>query len=472
MPQITIGPEFFRKSKLDYSNWVWAFVREIAQNSIDCRSSKIVLSAQLNAEGDTVVVVQNNGSPMTETEMVTRLLSLGSSGKNFEGTVGGFGKAKEILYFTHKSYKIESGTIVCEGSGANYEITLAGEYLHGTRSTVVMEGNVVDRILIAAKKFVQMSNVRVTFYINGEEQKEKLHCGRYRKSLSFGDLYTNKYLPNLLVVRVHGIPMFYRSVNHKGCVVVELSGDHSKILCSSRDGLVWSKQIELDRFVTELSVDRRTTLKSREVEYHHFEGTKFRVPLTEASNESFSTSQSSQEARPIQQAAYTSGVAVQEVENSSDNRGTCFDFVVKNETGYKIKPQYLPGEKFSPYAMRIARIWTNLLVELHKIFKCSEPFSVGFVFSEDLLGLFERGSFGRVFFINPVKIEGNKWVRKYKTTLQYGQSDLNSLAATALHEFVHGLGYLCHDEDFSNKLTQCMEKVLTHHSDIRKCFKI
>src|SRR5207237_5940442 len=77
---VTIGPEFFGKSFNDYRDKYWAFAREIMQNSIDCGSRSIDISIREMPDDDaTLVVVRNDGEPMTEDILVGKLLSLGSS---------------------------------------------------------------------------------------------------------------------------------------------------------------------------------------------------------------------------------------------------------------------------------------------------------------------------------------------------------------------------------------------------------
>src|ERR1700730_3473627 len=107
---VTIGRKFFSKSFNDYSNKFWAFAREMMQNSLDCGSKMISIEIheRTSPDGDaeTHVTVENNGEPMSLEILRDKLLSLGESGKEFPGSVGGFGKAKEILYFAHKRYVI------------------------------------------------------------------------------------------------------------------------------------------------------------------------------------------------------------------------------------------------------------------------------------------------------------------------------------------------------------------------------
>ena len=81
MPQISIGPELFAKAKNDYNDWHWAIVREFNQNGMDCDSRTIQWTVAIE-NGQTIVTVTNDGSPMTEEVLIGKLLSLGSSGKD------------------------------------------------------------------------------------------------------------------------------------------------------------------------------------------------------------------------------------------------------------------------------------------------------------------------------------------------------------------------------------------------------
>lgn len=158
---VTIGPEFFTKSFNDYRDKFWAFAREIMQNSLDCGSTTIdIVIREEEDEGRTVVVVGNDGEPMTKDILVNKLLSLGSSGKDFRGAVGGFGKAKEVLYFAHRAYTISSGDLWVSGSGAGYDIEESNTPIHGTRSMVTWEGCVAERLREGFRRFIALCDRR------------------------------------------------------------------------------------------------------------------------------------------------------------------------------------------------------------------------------------------------------------------------------------------------------------------------
>jgi hypothetical protein len=65
MASFKIGREFFAKSKADYADWRWSWVREISQNSMDCGSNRIDVTIERDG-ANTQIAVSNDGQPMTQ----------------------------------------------------------------------------------------------------------------------------------------------------------------------------------------------------------------------------------------------------------------------------------------------------------------------------------------------------------------------------------------------------------------------
>src|SRR5580698_6197763 len=114
---VKIGPSFFAKEFQEYSNWRWSYIREAAQNCIDAPHSTEMYFSITHDGHNTRVTFGNNGVPMNEDVLTNKLLALGESGKNFAGTVGGFGKAKLLLLFCHLSWSVRTGTLLADGEG-------------------------------------------------------------------------------------------------------------------------------------------------------------------------------------------------------------------------------------------------------------------------------------------------------------------------------------------------------------------
>ena len=280
---VTIGPQFFSKAFNDYSNKYWAFAREILQNSIDCGSTEISISVAEDLSGGTIVTVINDGEPMSSDVLVNKLLSLGASGKDFKGSVGGFGKAKEILYFAHRSYVIVTGGLHVSGSGAGYNLEQAAVPQDGTLSQVIWDGNHADSLVANFKRFIELCRPGILFTLNGNAIQPKLATGTLNRTLDrdenpWAEVRLSQVEENLLVVRMGGIPMFHRRTEFKGTVCIELLGTSAERLTSNRDGLLWSFSDQLNAFVTSIAIDKKTVFKLEKAEYKRFRGTKLRRP--------------------------------------------------------------------------------------------------------------------------------------------------------------------------------------------------
>jgi hypothetical protein len=488
---VTIGPEFFIKAKKDYTDWRFALVREFFQNCIDCGSSQIVVECH-EGDGVTKLSVTNNGESMTESILLDKLLSLGSSGKNFEGTTGGFGKAKELLYMCHDEYRIHSGTLVVEGSGAAYDLQTDAEFFGGTRSDIVIEGYHESELLSAIRKFIGFAQWDGVFVINGDTEKGDLRKGSPRRDLGFGMVYSNRSFSYQMVVRINGIPMFSKGIGLDRCVVVELKGKSDEILTANRDGLLEPFSGELSSFVTELSVDKRSALKARQPRYIQYRGTKMchvrslnvldvvepvvdcvgsPVPMMPAVDVCVNA-ELVPGASAASMVAWSVAAKAMAAAEKTPKSKLGMNFILKNETDLKIPAYYDPGTgEFSEYSRKLVRIWGRLMVEMHRLFDAEAEFSIGFVFDEESEAEFENGGYGQVYYLNPCKIKEQKYSYSKSFQKRFKLTERGRLIAIAAHEFVHGLGMGWHDESYANKLTDVLGVVLSSSSRFAWCFK-
>jgi len=490
---VTIGPEFFVKAKKDYTDWRFALAREFFQNCMDCGSTQIVVETS-EANGVTSLSVANNGDPMTQEILINKLLSLGSSGKNFEGTTGGFGKAKEILYFSHQSYRIHSGSLVVEGSGAAYDLQTDAEFFHGTRSDIVIEGHHEADLLSVIRKFIGFAQWDGVFVINGREERGDLKKGSPRRDLGFGMVYSNRSFSYQMVVRINGIPMFSKGISLDRCIVVELKGKSDEILTANRDGLLEPFGSDLSDFVTELSVDKRSALKARQPRYIQYRGTKMchvrslnvvevvepvvdcvghRQVFTTPAVDTCINAELFPEAAAASMVAWSVAAKAMAAETASKSKSKLgMNFILKNQTDLKIPAYYDPGTgEFSEYSRKLVRIWGRLMVEMHRLFDAEAEFSIGFVFDEESEAEFENGGYGQVYYLNPCKIKEQKYSYSKSFQKRFKLTERGRLIAIAAHEFVHGLGMGWHDESYANKLTDVLGVVLSSSSRFAWCFK-
>lgn len=486
--QVKIGPDFFKKELREYSDWRWALIREALQNSTDAPSSNsISVDVALNADGNTVLSFENNGSPMDIDILCNKLLTLGESGKNFEGSVGGFGKAKVVLYLSHESYTIRTGTLEVVGRGGNFDVTEDLEYFHGTRSVVIIKGDEVERLVDNTQKFIALAQWHGTIKLNGKPYRCEMHKGAPRREFDFGKIYTNKSSTNIMVVRVGGIPMFVQHVSVDRCVILELSGSSLQTLTSNRDGLSGSIRWAVEDFVNQLATDKRKALKKQPVtKYQRFIGEKFNETTREDAGLSFSVS------GLVSAFAGGSGggsgggsvglmtASVSETTEREYRSQLAEMFIIKNETELKVPDYYKPNSpEFGTYAKKLAIIWGKLMLTMHKLFDSKDAFSIGFIFAEPdddsddttLAEYEESDRYGKVYYLNPVRVvkQANSQSRSFKK--RFLLTERNKLITYACHEFVHGTGLGSHNDEYSYRLTEYVIEVMDNRQKFNWCFQ-
>lgn len=486
--QIKIGPEFFAKAKNDYNDWQWAIIREFVQNSVDCDSKTIEISVEL-IDGGTHLVVKNDGDPMTREILTSKLLALGSSGKESRsaGSIGGFGKAKEILYFCHEWYKIQTGSMEVNGSGAEYDLTSNDRSIKknvdGTISTLQIAGDHVSELVRATKKFASMTQWNGTLILNGEILGCDLRKGSRRKELSFGVIYSNRSHSNRVIVRINGIPMFCDYISFDGCIVVELSQDSLEALTSNRDGLKGQFRQDLMGFINELAADKSSALRDSTPRYTRFPGKSFSVSVKNVIKSIVSRTPSSSESddwpivRISDDVKFTlkgdspanTVAAKMAAAEKTESVEYDFEFICKNETGMEVPDYFLPGA-MSKYSSKLLQNWANVLVRVHEVLGVNSQYAVGFVFSEDCEAQYEVGPYGKVYYLNPSKIVEQSASRSRSFKKAFKLTERDRLIMIAVHEVVHGMGYGSHDENYARVLTDKAAIVMTNRKKFNDCF--
>ena len=413
------------KSFNDYRDKFWAFAREIMQNSIDCGSTAIDIKIIEVPDDDcTLVVVRNDGEPMTREILVGKLLSLGSSGKDFQGAVGGFGKAKEILYFAHRSYTIASGVCRVSGSGAGYNLE-EGTFFHGTRSAVVWGGLVGDNLRAQFRRFIELCDRRnCTFTIDGEPVRPQVPRFHFERPLvhegkEWAHLGVCKFEENLLLVRIGGLPMFVERTDYKRTLVLELQGASGERLTANRDSLRYPHSTHLRDLITQMAVDRRSALKREEPVYTRFAGPKLHRPEEPKDNAKLPIDDLVVERVTAARSTAPDaggGIAVEPRGRIEAPSILGHEFIVKNCVRRRLPREFDPENlAFSDHAHWLVKAWAGCLVELHALFEVDHKFSVGFVFSEEVEAEFEKSpEYGSVYYLNPCVIGKRSISRRWK----------------------------------------------------------
>ncbi len=474
MASFKIGREFSAKSKADYADWRWGWVREICQNSMDCGSSRIDVTIKRNG-ANTQISVANNGQPMSEDILVNKFLTLGGSAK--DGGVGGFGKAIELLVCCHLHWSIRTGSLLADGEGGEYELTSGLAPLHGTTTNVLMEGDEVSRLVGMFERFASLAQWRGILTVNGHELATDLRKGSPRREYEWGRVFSNQQHSNLLVVRIGGQPMFTRNIKFKGCVVVELTGTSAERLVASRDRLQYRYNDELDDLLNELAVDTRSALKQQRAEYKRFLGEKVRAegkrPQAKPGLDIAALVQTiSEPEESSQPQGGNQSIAV-----SRENRQVSIgpEFICKQCAGMETPAYYLPGDQFSSYANGLVKAWVMTLKRLYELHELEGAFSVGFIFDEEVRAECEQSSeYGLVYYLSPAQIVKNQKFnsRSFKARFSSAWTNRYEIMSLAAHEFVHGaLGIGSHDEDFAAKLTDVMTVLVANVKDFSPLYR-
>ncbi len=501
---IKIGPEFFVKALNDYARPHWALLREFLQNGIDAGSTKIEFITG-EWDGAKRLRVVNDGEIMTQEILIDKFLALGGTSKTGSGgTIGGYGRAKEICVLCHKSYSIVTGTMRIDGSGASY--TMGSDRLvDGVKTEVELHDSFTTReLLVEAQRLAGFTCWKGALLVNGKHTPTGFK-GRLRTQLTFGNVYTSKgeisgidgqvqHQTNCLVVRVSGVPMFHQYCNYsKGVVIVDITGDTRQVLTASRDSLRYQYSEELNKFLATLATNSKAALENRdEVVIDRYEGQNItvegqpvRVSLNDILDQDLvpvTPGQVGNAAQPVELAPEDMMAALHHFADmvlsepipqpalavqpaTTNHKVSPFNdtFVIRNETGMKLDRSYRP-EHFSAFSKRTLRMWRNALVAIHQVANLSDTFAIGFVFSETAAAMHEVKDGQRTYYINPITVGKTKAGGR---TMRKRTLDRAAMVVTAAHEVAHGMGNSDHDERFSSALTDLLETVFRNLGKIK-----
>jgi hypothetical protein len=260
MEQIGISPRFFKHELNNYGNWKQAFWRELTQNSVDENSGRIDIS--IKESGDkTEISFADNGPGMPETTMRDVYFQLGATGKESADTIGGHGRARILTCFAHEGYRIRTQNLLCTGAGGSFEIDNTLNFHRGCLVEVDIATSLASAqdMEAALREYLGSCQLGCAVAINGVPFTGWLHRRRATRELSFGTVHTTKQRSRTAIIRVRGVTMFERWVDCPLGAIVEIEPAKSReLLTVSRDNLKYSAMRELEQFMTEISVDKRS----------------------------------------------------------------------------------------------------------------------------------------------------------------------------------------------------------------------
>jgi len=531
---ISIGADYFAGAKDDYKNWREKWFREAIQNAVDAGATRIAVTCRrLDADGREVsdgdpfarieVAVDDDGRGMDDDILHDKFLMLGGSGKASEaGSVGGFGKAKELLLLPWIHWEIATQDLLLGGHGILFDHgdgdTPRVPFRKGTRLTVVMRADdCTDEVpAIAFIKKCFLPNVRFT--VNGKAVPANLQVGEMVRDLGKAEVYFEKKMrfdKPIMLVRVNGMYMHEIGISSevKGTVVIELKGKSTDLLTANRDGL---RDYVLDNaiydFKDKLASESKTVLRKKILVHETYKGGSGKFNPREMQSDLLIALESLEPKKKVGK----------HLELSSDQIGTIVrvtlrgggfaddmgdsdapielrpprdaigamleipilgsrhvetiakrfawqpDFLVSNEEeSFRVPAKFRP-EKMTPGLRKLARFWAEMcrfvLIQLNY----DGEYGVGWIFHGDVGAQYVREGGEHWLLLNPY-VESQLG----SEVLTVGdQEHINWIYAAAVHECTHlADGISNHTDSFAAALTRNVAKTANRGKIIERIRK-
>lgn len=269
--RVSMGREFFRTPLKTYRDWQTAWWREAIQNAVDAGARMVSLAVSPEADGSVRVSAEDDGGGMDLDTLIGRFLALGGTGKGEAGSVGGFGKAKELLILPWIGWEVWTRDVVVRGAGGDYAEPERVQAVPGTRITVWMDSEECTTAAHAQAYVRRCHLPHVRFEVNSELVLAASAPGEVvREFQAAADVsLTVHHDPaaepaEYMAVRAAGLHMFGEYVGDKipGRLVCELHGRSYDVLTDNRDGFAdWRLRQQVGEFGREIAVDVLTALR-------------------------------------------------------------------------------------------------------------------------------------------------------------------------------------------------------------------
>lgn len=231
---IDLPKDYFSKSvKTDYKDWHSAFVREFLQNSHDAGSKNIGLFAN-----GSNFSISDDGCGMDRNTLEKVLLVLHGTDKG-DDSAGGFGRAKELIYFAWPEWSIRTRNLLVEGNFIDYSISEVSEFYNGTKSLVTLDENSEAKLFEVFQAYINKCSLSANITWN-DKSFEGMGSLDKLELLDKGRLYAIFKMPvksTELYVRSNGLFMFSRPFRTDMGLICEIPKGMSKeVLTTNRDG--------------------------------------------------------------------------------------------------------------------------------------------------------------------------------------------------------------------------------------------
>lgn len=474
MPQVKLSDKFFGAALRDYANWKFAWFREAGQNSLDAGSTAIDVRIY-NDESGTHLIWKDNGCGMSRDTIENKFLTLGESGKDSCGSVGGFGVAKQLLAFAHRMYTIKTGDLLVTGTHGDYMIESGMEPVKGVELHVLVDENVYDMIA-QAKKWIENTTTSCIFTINGENVNSApirpLGTDIGWCSVYVDDTNSNKHH---VQVRINGQLMFIKASTIEKFVSVELHSNSIECLTSNRDGLKYGYDAKLEKLLVGLIIDPTAILDIEN------------PVITMVRGKLGSLSRASKQVKKVDE--FNSGwvhtpsilgnrVMVYESDSDEfsapsiptitrfeDKMNDDHDIIIYNGLNIEVANEFLP-DKFSAYSTRLMKRWCAIISECLDILNMDHEIMPGWAFTKSCTAMHIRKSGIECILINPIKIDNNVITHSVS---DFGWGSFCDMVTMVIHELAH-IFYHYHDERWASKFTYMTADVFKQSKRINSVY--
>jgi len=474
-------PSSYFKTHTDkeYTNWREALVREFVQNGRDCGSKNIYIDFE-----DGKMHVLNDGKVMTLDTMLNVLLTLGGTFKEDPNSVGGFGQAKNLLYFRWNQWSVQSGEWIIKGSGPNYADPKQGVAIEGTHSVIDIHADGYDTqglrayAINYAKKCILGGSCNI--HVDGDKIESEMHRGRKIKTLYndteiFAEAYFNKSVNNKHYVQVYagGLFMFQSSYHDaEGLISIDLVKSSKDTLTANRDSLQYDYRSIVDQFAYELVKDSELATDEKSDTITLIPGSgpvSIRVKknnvkevldlITLAENDDNddnsishilesiallgtmqdrSVNEIRRKLSNICDAEQVSRYQIKELKNELKRLLDC-DYIWVKEKDADIYNSRIDQYLETKSAKKLLRVWKEMILLVFDIVNHDIDFTPGFIFSNDTEAAVHRTDERLSILINPFTLPNKKDMSPH--------SYMDLLMQDAVHEVCH-ISCSYHDSTF------------------------
>lgn len=441
--QVHLPVGHFRKSaKREYLNWRRAIVREFYQNSVDADATEIRFTID-ELPNHYLLTVKDNGTGMSIQDVEEKLLTMGGTDKG-ENSIGGYGVAKQILYFAWSHWEIHSRDYKVVGSGCRYTI-VPNEYTDGVYAIVHLEKDepVTETTI---QSYLKLCCPKVKTLVNGTEFTEWTNQGELFKSLPWAHLHKKTGGNGYVNVQVRGVHMFSTWVSGETDIVVELSGNAREILTSNRDGLNNPFGQELQTILNDICVNTKSALlPQNNVVLQAFEGRgntfvsadEFNIPDLSNAVRQMRAKLHHEELEskfyvPEDQPAPSFGANFSDTsQRNPENVETFVPTILVKTIGNNLPKKFNP-ESWNQKTAKMMALWQRVLRQIFRDSRVSCIFGIGMTFDPDARAEIVYKNEVPFFLLNP-----DIWRHKLNLSGKSRWLIIQEMKQRALHEIGH-----------------------------------